>query len=116
MFQTFLGFFVSLHLVSNVAGQTAKDIGQLFSVNHVVPDLLPAFNPTTLFQVTYAAPVIPGEILSQNSISTPFPGLTLFRSNVTTTNVRGSIVRTSPQHKIFYLNGPSIPYNFTHIW
>jgi len=73
MFWIYVGILTSLHFASHVAGQSAKDIGQLFSVNHVVPDLLPAFNPTTLFQVTYAAPVIPGEILSQNSISNPRP-------------------------------------------
>jgi len=67
MLWTVVCLFISQQFISHVAGQTAKDIGQLFSVNHIVPDLLPAFNPTTLFQVTYAAPVIPGEILSQNS-------------------------------------------------
>jgi len=75
MFWTVVNVLISLQLVSRVTGQSAKDIGQLFSVNHVVPDLLPAFNPTTLFQVTYAAPIIPGEILSQNSISPHFYGI-----------------------------------------
>jgi hypothetical protein len=47
-------------------GQTPKDIGQLFAVDHIVPDLLPSFNPSVLFDVTYNATVIPGQILSQN--------------------------------------------------
>lgn len=71
MFWTVVNVLISLQFISHVTGQTAKDIGQLFSVNHLVPDLLPAFNPTTLFQVTYAAPIIPGEILSQTSIPPP---------------------------------------------
>lgn len=49
--------------------QSPKDIGQLFTVNNIVPDLLPAFNPSVSFQVTYNATVVPGQI---------FVGLGLF--------------------------------------
>jgi hypothetical protein len=47
-------------------GQTAQDIGQLFGIDRIVPDLLPSFDPTALLQVTYNNTVVPGQILSQN--------------------------------------------------
>jgi hypothetical protein len=55
-----------LYFFSGTWAQSAQDIGQLFQIDRIVPDLLPAFNPTVLFQVTYNATVIPGQILSQN--------------------------------------------------
>jgi hypothetical protein len=50
-------------------GQSTKDIGQLFGIDRIVPDLLPALNPTLLLQVTYNTAVVPGQILSQNGAS-----------------------------------------------
>ena len=49
--------------------QSTQDIAQLFGINHIVPDLLPSFNPTVLLEVSYNTTVIPGEIFSQVGIS-----------------------------------------------
>lgn len=47
-------------------GQSTQDIAQLFSVDRIVPDLLPTFNPTLLLKVSYSTTVLPGQISSQN--------------------------------------------------
>lgn len=51
-----------------VLAQSPKDIGQLFEVNGIVPDLIPEFDPIVLLQVSYGFTLVPGEILSQNGM------------------------------------------------
>ena len=47
--------------------QTTQDIKQLFGINKIVPDLLPAFDPVLLLEVSYnGIPLLPGQISSQN--------------------------------------------------
>jgi hypothetical protein len=46
--------------------QSPRDIGQLFNVNGIVPDLLSEFEPTSLLQVMYNFTLTPGQISSQN--------------------------------------------------
>jgi len=59
--------FLVISCLPSVKAQSPQDIAQLFGINGIVPDVLPVFAPSVLLQVTYAANVIPGEILSQNS-------------------------------------------------
>ena len=57
---------LAIALILGVLGQSTKDIGDLYRVNHLVPDLIPVFQPTVLLQVTFENILIPGQILSQN--------------------------------------------------
>ena len=65
MFWTVTVLTFSLY-IQTAFTQSTKDIGQLFEVNRIVPDLLSAFDPTVLLQVSYNFTLVPGEILSQN--------------------------------------------------
>ena len=56
----------------SATAQSPQDVQQLFEVDHIVPDLLPVFNPVALLEVTYNATVIPGQILSQNGIESEY--------------------------------------------
>jgi hypothetical protein len=47
---------------------TAQSTLDIDEVDKIVPDVLPSFDPSTLSDVTYNATIIPGQILSQNSI------------------------------------------------
>jgi hypothetical protein len=62
-------FFFRFH---SATAQSPQDIQQLFEVDQIVPDLLPVFNPVALLEVTYNVTVIPGQILSQNSIQSEY--------------------------------------------
>ena len=65
MFKTAAPLIFSFCL-GNALAQSPRDIGQLFRMDGIVPDLLPVFEPTTLLQVTYGLTLVPGQILSQN--------------------------------------------------
>lgn len=67
MFLAATGVIFSFCLRSILA-QSTRDIGQLFEINGLVPDLLQSFDPTVLLQVSYSFTLVPGEILSQNGI------------------------------------------------
>jgi hypothetical protein len=57
-----LGF---VHAIT--AAQSIQDIGQLFRSAQIVPDVIPAFNPSVLLDVTFRTrSVLPGETLSKN--------------------------------------------------
>ncbi len=63
-----LVILVFLSLVHKVtAAQSIQDIGQLFSSAQIVPDVIPAFNPSVLLDVTFRnKSVVAGETLSKN--------------------------------------------------
>jgi len=46
-----LAFLTFVHKVT--VAQSIQDIGQLFSSAQIVPDVIPAFNPSVLLDVTF---------------------------------------------------------------
>src|SRR5438477_12388698 len=60
-----LAFLTFVHKVT--AAQSIQDIGQLFSSAQIVPDVIPAFNPSVLLDVTFRnKSVVAGETLPKN--------------------------------------------------
>lgn len=41
-------------------------MAQFFLATHIVPDVLPAFNPSVLLEVSFNTPIIPGQNLTKN--------------------------------------------------
>jgi len=54
-----------------IAQQTIQDIGQLFRSTQVVPDVIPAFNPSVHLGVSFDKIIIPGQNLTRNGIDLP---------------------------------------------
>ena len=77
MFYAALLLFL-LQFQNAVAEQTIQDIGQLFQNTRIVPDIIPAFNPSVLLDVSYGRDVIPGQNLSKNGIE-PLPIILKYR-------------------------------------
>jgi len=61
-------FLISLfHLfVQLVSGQSPQDIAQVFQTTEIVPDVIPSFDPSVVLQVSFGAPITPGQSLTPN--------------------------------------------------
>jgi hypothetical protein len=66
MFYSLIFFALSLFQFQRAQGQSLQEISQLFRTTDVVPDVIPAFNPSVLLQVTFGSPIIPGQTLTPN--------------------------------------------------
>lgn len=53
--------------------QSLRDMAQLFLTTHIVPDILPAFNPSVLVEVSFNTQIIPGQNLTENGTEPDFP-------------------------------------------
>ena len=62
-----------LQLQQSAALQSIQEISQLFRTTQIVPDLIPAFNPSVLLHISFAKEVIPGQIVAKNGTEFPFP-------------------------------------------
>jgi len=61
-------FLALLQLVrQTTAAQSIEDITQIFRSAQIVPNVIPAFNPSLLLDVSFGArTVVPGETLTKN--------------------------------------------------
>ena len=71
MFPTMINTIFSLALLQFVrettATQSIQDITEVFRSAQIVPDVIPAFNPSLLLDVSFGGRiVVPGEILTKN--------------------------------------------------
>lgn len=55
---------LQFHYYANA--QSLQDMAQFFLTTHIVPDILPAFNPSVLLEVSFDTPIIPGQNLTKN--------------------------------------------------
>ena len=72
MFSPTLLFFASQLLVC-VLSQSPQDIAEVFQTTQIVPDVIPLFNPSVVLQVSFGAPITPGQSLTTNRMILNFP-------------------------------------------